>query len=83
MNKKYYLILDKKHEYNFKKYTPGLNFLDQNMKENEWLFFTEIKTIETHIECYGYYFCEVFLPYGNPFLKNNKKIMKDKYMVPI
>ncbi|QGR53627.1 ankyrin repeat-containing protein [Moumouvirus maliensis] len=69
MNKKYYMILDKNHKNNFKKYTTGLNIIDRNKESDKWFYLSEIKTIETHIECGGYYFCEVFLPYGNPFLE--------------
>uniref|UniRef100_A0A6G6AAC2 Ankyrin repeat-containing protein n=1 Tax=Borely moumouvirus TaxID=2712067 RepID=A0A6G6AAC2_9VIRU len=72
MNKKYYMILDKNHENNFKKYTTGLNIIDQYKESDKWFYLSEIKTIEIHIKSGGYYFCEVFLPGGNPFFETIK-----------
>ncbi|AEQ32644.1 ankyrin repeat protein [Megavirus chiliensis] len=80
----YYMILNKQNQYFGRKYCPGLNFIDQNIAENKWLFFTEIKTIETYIENDGYYFYEVFLPTMNPALttiKNSKGLIYGANMI--
>ncbi|AVL94480.1 ankyrin repeat protein [Moumouvirus australiensis] len=83
MNKKYYIILDKKYENGFKKYTPGLNIINQNKEGDKWIYLTEIKTIETYIKHGGYYFCEVFLPGENPFFKTIKNSNGQIYGVNI